>query len=166
MELNKNVYIKIRMTGLEEFFSDNGINPNNISTTVRKMMNIDEMDDQTVGGYLRTLYVQNGGSTTLPSEYFGRSSGSYVSNVSYKNISDATPTITRPAINETFKGGKGCGQKKKYNFVSVPDLKKMSKFANRKDKDFVNDMLTSIYSNAIKNKKITVKSLKEAFMQK
>lgn len=153
------------MSGLEEFFSDNGINPNSISPTVRKMMNVDEMNDQTIGGYLRTLYVQNGGSTTLPSEYFGRNSGSYVSDVSSKNISDASPTLTRPAMNETFKGGKGCG-KKKYNFVSVPDLKKMSKFANRKDKDFVNEMLTNIYSNAIKNKKITVKSLKEAFMQK
>lgn len=156
------------MKGLEEFFSDNGINANNISPTVRKMMNVDEMNDQTIGGYLRTLYVQNGGSTTLPSEYFGRNSGSYVSDVSSRNISDATPTITRPAMNDTFKGGKACagGGNKRYDFVSVPDLKKMSKFANKKDKDFVNEMLTNIYSNAIKNKKITVKSLKEAFMQK
>ena len=152
--------------GLEDFFSDHGINPKNVSQTVRKMMNVDDMNDQTVGGYLRTLYVQNGGSTTLPSEYFGRSSGSYVSDVSSRNVSDATPTITRPAMNETFKGGSGCGSKKKYNFVSVPVLKKMSKFANRKDKDFVNEMLTNIYTNAIRNKKITVKSLKEAFMQK
>ena len=153
------------MRAIEEFFADNGINANKVSPTVRKMMNIDEMNDQTIGGYLRTLYVQNGGSTVLPSEYFGRNSGSYVSDVSAKNISDATPTITRPAMNETFKGGKGC-LKKKYNFVSVPDLKKMSKFANKKDKDFVNDMLTNIYTNAIHNKKITVKSLKDAFMKK
>lgn len=152
--------------GLEEFFSDHGINPKNVSQAVRKMMNVDEMHDQTVGGYLRTLYVQNGGSTTLPSEYFGRKSGSYVTDVSSRNISDATPTITRPAMKDSFKGGRGCGSKKKYDFVTVPDLKKMNKFANRKDKDFVNQMLTDIYSNAIRDKRISAKSLKEAFMRK
>lgn len=153
---------------LAEFFHDNGINPNTVSKTVYKMMDVKEYDEEvhgkTLGGYLRTLYVQNGGTTVLPSEYFGRNSKSYVPNVSARNISDATPTITRPAMAATFKGG-AKRSNKKYTFLNVSDLKKFSKFANKKDKEYVNEMLSDVFSNAIKNKKITVKSLKDAFMK-
>lgn len=150
--------------GLLEFFADHGIDPDHVSPTVYKMMDVQNEDkkSKTVGGYLRTLYVQKGGSTTLPSEYFGNNSGAYFSDVSARNMSDATPVITRPAINATFKGGNN-SRKKKYPFVTVSDLKKLSTYANREDKDLVNKMLFDIYSNAIHNKKITVNSLKKAF---
>ena len=150
--------------GLHEFFDDYGINVNSISPTVQRMMNVENTQSKSVGGYLRTLYVQKGGSTTLPSEYFGKTSGSYFADVPSTSISDATPTVTRPALNETFKGGSNC-KRKKYSFVTVSDLKKFSKFANKKDKDFVNEMLFKIYHGAIKNKKITVNSLKESFLR-
>ena len=151
--------------GLLEFFDDYGIDVKNVSPTVRRMMDINDNESKSVGGYLRTLYVQKGGSTTLPSEYFGKSSGSYFAEAPSTNISDASPTVTRPAMNATFKGGSSCGKRKKYSFVNVPDLKKFSKFANKKDKDLVNEMLFNIYHGAIKNKKITVNSLKESFLR-
>jgi len=45
-----------------------------------------------------------GGRVVLPSEYFGKTSNKYVSNVKYTTMSDTSPTQVRPGLQSTGGG--------------------------------------------------------------
>lgn len=156
----------------QQFFTDNKIDPNNLSKKVIEMMfpienapfpNIKFSEIKTTGGFIRSLSTvkQGGGATVLPSEYFGKASNSYHSDVSTTNFTDATPQLTRLAIPATFKGG--APDEKSYKFVSVGGMKKFNPKANKEYTKQVNYVLKNVYTKAMKGGKITQRSLKEAF---
>ena len=155
---------------LERFLQDNNIKASNLSTKVLSMMNPDSEEAiisssvvKSVGGYLRKLTQSSAenmkGGTVLPSEYFGVNSKSYFADVSSVNYNDANPQFTRVAIPSTFKGG----AKKDYKFLSVAQMKKYYKNANKQYTQAVNQVLANVFRKSIKGGSITQKSLKEAF---
>ena len=155
---------------LERFLQDNNIKASNLSTKVLGMMNPDSEEAvisssvvKSVGGYLRRLTqssVENmTGGTVLPSEYFGVNSKSYFADVGSVNYNDANPQFTRVAIPSTFKGG----AKKEYKFLSVAQMKKYYKNANKQYTQAINQVLANVFRKSIKGGSITQKSLKEAF---
>ena len=155
-------------TEFAKFLADHELSAND---SVIKMMTTDEEDfssnNITIGGFIRKLskFSSQNGGTVLPSEYFGIDSKSYTSNVSSINYSDASPTLTRPALNETFSGGKLIKNPKKYKFVFVKDLKKYFKNPNKTDAANINKLLYKILRASIKNKKITKESLLKKFKE-
>ena len=155
---------------LERFLQDNNIKASNLSNKVLGMMNPDSEEAvisssvvKTVGGYLRRLTQSSvekmKGGTVLPSEYFGVNSKSYFADVSSVNYNDANPQFTRLAIPSTFKGG----AKKDYKFLSVSQMKKYYKNANKQYTQAVNQILANVFKKSIKGGSITQKSLKDAF---
>lgn len=158
---------------LERFLQDNNIKSANLSEKVLRMMNPDSEEAvisssvvKSIGGYLRRLSMKMSteskkGGTVLPSEFFGINSKSYFANVNTTNYTDANPQLTRAAIPSTFKGG----AKNDYKFLSVTQMKKYYKNANKQYTNAVNQMIGSVFKRAIKGGTITQKSLKEAFNQ-
>lgn len=153
-------------TEFSKFLEDHKVSA---SESVMKMMTVD--DDEfsskqfTIGGFIRKLSLrstQNGG-TSLPSEYFGVNSKSYFSNVPSINYNDANPQFTRPAINQTFAGGKYIKNPKKYKFVLVKYLKKYFKKANKQDAENINALITRALVSSIKERKISKESLVKQF---
>lgn len=154
---------------LERFLQDNNIKVSNLSNKVLSMMNPDSEEAivsssvvKNVGGYLRKLTQESTenmkGGTVLPSEYFGVNSKSYFANVSSVNYNDANPQFTRVAIPSTFKGG----AKNDYKFLTVSQMKKYYKNANKQYTQAINRMLANVFRKSIKGGSITQKSLKEA----
>lgn len=154
---------------LERFLQDNNIKVSNLSNKVLSMMNPDSEEAivsssvvKNVGGYLRKLTQESSenmkGGTVLPSEYFGVDSKSYFANVSSVNYNDANPQFTRVAIPSTFKGG----DKNDYKFLTVSQMKKYYKNANKQYTQAINRMLANVFRKSIKGGSITQKSLKEA----
>lgn len=92
---------------LEKFLFENKVSLKNLSNTVQKTLTSISSLNEISGGFLRNLVSQKtgGSSTILPSEYFGSVSKSYHSSAQSTNISDATPTLTKPPLKSTFKGG-------------------------------------------------------------
>tara|TARA_B100000405_G_C16600177_1_gene380127 strand:- start:378 stop:860 length:483 start_codon:yes stop_codon:yes gene_type:complete len=157
-------------SSLNKFLNDNGVNPSKLSDRVLKTLSFeeDELDEKKlIGGFLRKLSNSyeggsqkiEGGGTTLPSEYFGKASGSYFTDVSSTTVSDASPVLTRPAMTSTFKGGASGG----YKFLSVKQLKKVYKSANKEYTKATNFLLEKMLKRTIKGGKITHKSLKAVF---
>ena len=155
---------------LERFLQDNNIKVSNLSNKVLSMMNPDFEEAivsstivKSTGGYLRKLTQAFSeklkGGTVLPSEYFGTNSKSYFSDVNSVNYNDANPQFTRPAIPSTFKGG----TKKNYKFLTVSQMKKYYKNANKQYTQSVNQALANVFKKSIKGGTITQASLKEAF---
>tara|TARA_B100000405_G_scaffold67767_1_gene46445 strand:- start:560 stop:1045 length:486 start_codon:yes stop_codon:yes gene_type:complete len=158
-------------SSLNKFLNDNGVNPSKLSDRVLKTLSFedDELEEtQLIGGFLRKLANSYeggsrklaGGSTVLPSEYFGKTSGSYFTDVTSTNVSDASPVLTRPAMTSTFKGGASGGG---YKFLSVKQLKKVYKSANKEYAKATNFLLEKMLKRTIKGGKITQKSLKAVF---
>lgn len=156
---------------LERFLQDNNIKLTNLSNKVISMLNPDSEEFiissslvvKNVGGYLRKIAQSSAanmkGGTVLPSEYFGVNSKSYFADVNSVNYNDANPQFTRVAIPSTFKGG----AKKEYNFLSVSQMKKYYKNANKHYTQAVNQLLANVFRKSIKGGSITQKSLIEAF---
>lgn len=154
---------------LERFLQDNNIKLSNLSNKVVSMLNPDSEAIiassvvKNVGGYLKQLTQSSGtnmkGGTVLPSEYFGVTSKSYFPDVESVNYNDANPQFTRVAIPSTFKGG----AKKDYKFLSVSQMKKYYKNANKHYTQAVNQLLANVFKKSIKGGSITQKSLIEAF---
>lgn len=154
---------------LERFLQDNNIKLSNLSNKVISMFNPDSEEAiiassvvKNVGGYLRKLTQSSGtnmkGGTVLPSEYFGVNSKSYFADVESVNYNDANPQFTRVAIPSTFKGG----AKNDYKFLSVSQMKKYYKNANKHYTQAVNKLLANVFKKSIKGGSITQKSLIEA----
>jgi hypothetical protein len=117
---------------------------------------------RTTGGFLRSMSTiqstkQAGG---FPSEYFGKASGSYHSDVPTINYTDATPRLTRLPIPSTYEGG---GTQLNYKFLTVRELQNYYPQANKVFTAHVNAILQTVYLNAIKDGKMTKKSLISAF---
>lgn len=157
-------------SGYQKFFEDNGIESNKLPNTVVEMMLSVENAPftkshviKTTGGFIRSISTikQGGGATVLPMEYFGKASNSYHADVSTTNFTDATPQLTRLAIPATFKGG--AYDTKKYKFYSVSEMKKFNSKANKEYTKQVNNVLKDVYERAIKNGKITKRSLEASF---
>jgi hypothetical protein len=161
-------------TAFERFLQDNNINVSKLSQKVVTMLSpLEDMKTKSnqitsTGGYLRHLSQavkkspnQKGG-TSLPIEFFGKTSNNYHADVSTINFTDATPQMTRHEILSTFKGG---GALKSYKFVSVGELRKQNSNANKEYAYKVNKMLTRVYTRAIKGGGITQKSLINSFNQ-
>jgi hypothetical protein len=149
----------------QQFFADNQIDPRKLSNKVIQMMMPIEYGSFTpviksTGGFIRQLSTKQAGGAILPGEYFGKASGSYHSDVSTTNYTDATPRLTRLAIPATFKGGK---TNKPYKFYSVSSFKKFNSDANKALTAEANNVLKEVYSNAIKGGNITQKSLISSF---
>lgn len=149
-------------TEFSKFLEDHKVSANE---SVTQMMTLD--DDEfsskkiTIGGFIRKLSLkstQNGG-TSLPSEYFGVNSKSYFSNVPSINYNDASPQLTRPALNQTFAGGKYIKNPKKYKFVLVKYLKKYFRTANKQDAENINALITRVLTSSIKERKLSKESL-------
>ena len=157
-------------SSLNKFLNDNGVNPSKLSDRVLKTLSFeeDELEDKKmIGGFLRKLAHSyegscrkiEGGATVLPSEFFGKASGSYFADVTSTTVSDASPVLTRPAMASTFKGGSSGG----YKFVSVKQLKKVYRSANKEYTKATNFLLEKMLKRTIKGGKITQKSLKAVF---
>ena len=156
-------------SAVNRFLNDNDVDPTSLSDKVLDSLAFDgALESNTlVGGFLRKLaksydsaQKMSGGSAVLPSEYFGKVSNSYFSDVTSTTVSDASPTVTRPALSATFKGGAKSGN---YKFVSVAQLKKLYKNANKEYAKATNFMLEKMFQRTIKGGKITQKSLKTVF---
>ena len=155
---------------LDRFLQDNNIKASSLSNKVLGMMNPDSEEAivsssvvKSIGGYVRKLTQSSmenmKGGTVLPSEYFGVKSESYFTDVSSVNYNDANPQFTRVAIPSTFKGG----ARKDYKFLSVSQMKKYYKKANKQYTHAVNQVLANVFRKSIKGGSITQKSLNEAF---
>jgi hypothetical protein len=162
----------MNIKALDNFFVDNAIDKTKISPRTMKMMtemNVETGKDsmiKTSGGFIRklsSLENQAGGGVSMPSEFFGKASNNYFSDVKSMNYGDATPQFSRHEILSTFNGGGG--DSKRYNFMSVKSMKRFNKNANKNLTSAVNTVLSNVLGSAV-SKHGTMNSLNSRMLKK